>query len=409
MAVLLFVSSGPLDPDEPVLLHAYLEDDFYRYLWEGGMVAHGQNPYQYSVREVLNPQHRAVPESLTALAEEAHPVPQRVNYPWLRTVYPPISQAAFSLAHLLSSWNLEGWKMVLFAADLLNLYLLFLLRRRLNLSPWAWVIYWWNPLLIKETYNSGHLEVILIPFILGALLFSIRARYLVASVALGLAAGIKLWPVILLPAVLKPVLGRPRQWVGPMLAFSGLTLLMLLPFLIFGLDSRSGLWAYLTAWEMNDSLCLLLSGSSRVLLFLLGAEAGSASLVARILALFLFGFWSFWLLRRRIRRPEDIISLFLHLTAGLFLLSPAQFPWYFLWMLPFLSLTPRGSLLLFTVLLPFYYLRFYLEAREVAEFFDYYLVWLQFVPVWVLLIGELGKKAKSLRGGMGCAESPTSR
>jgi hypothetical protein len=160
---------------------------------------------------------------------------------------------------------------------------------------------------------------------------------------------------------------------------------------------------------MNDSLFLLLSGFSRILIFLLGAEAGSAPLVARILALFLFGLWSFWLLRTPVQGAEDILSLFLHLTAGLFLLSPAQFPWYFCWMLPFLSLTPRVSLLLFTVLLPLYYLRFYLAVRGAGDFFDSYLVWLQFIPVWVLLIKELRKKAKSLRGGGGCAEGPTSR
>ena len=60
-----------LFPSTPIL-----EDDYYRYLWDGGMVAHGLNPYLYSVQEVLEPESHRVPERLSDIAKEARPIPE---------------------------------------------------------------------------------------------------------------------------------------------------------------------------------------------------------------------------------------------------------------------------------------------------------------------------------------------
>jgi hypothetical protein len=82
----------------------------------------------------------------------------------------------------------------------------------------------------------------------------------------------------------------------------------------------------------------------------------------------------------------ELAGRFLLPTAVMFFLSPAQFPWYFLWLLPFLALRASFPLLLLTALLPIYYLRFYFEARQATDFFDYWIVWLQYLPVGSLLI-----------------------
>ena len=94
----------------------------------------------------------------------------------------------------------------------------------------------------------------------------------------------------------------------------------------------------------------------------------------------------------RIRRPEknsvETGRRFLFVVSALFLLSPTQFPWYFLWMLPFLSILPRPSLLLLTPLLSLYYIRYYFQAKGMVHVHDNGIVWLEFVPVWCLLIWE---------------------
>jgi hypothetical protein len=57
-------------------------------------------------------------------------------------------------------------------------------------------------------------------------------------------------------------------------------------------------------------------------------------------------------------------------------------------MLPFLAVRPRFSLLLLTALLPLYYLRFRFVALDRVGVFDHGIVWLEYGPVWILLLRE---------------------
>ena len=53
-----------------------------------------------------------------------------------------------------------------------------------------------------------------------------------------------------------------------------------------------------------------------------------------------------------------------------------------------LAVAPRASLLLLSATLALYELRFYFDARGMAEVFDHGIVWLEYVPVWLLLVRE---------------------
>jgi hypothetical protein len=86
--------------------------------------------------------------------------------------------------------------------------------------------------------------------------------------------------------------------------------------------------------------------------------------------------------------PHEISRRYLLVITALYLLSPTQFPWYYLWILPILAIHPRSSLLLLTALLPLYYLRYYFVAKGMVHVHDHFIVWLEFAPVWGLLIWE---------------------
>ncbi len=64
----------------------------------------------------------------------------------------------------------------------------------------------------------------------------------------------------------------------------------------------------------------------------------------------------------------------------LYLLSPAQFPWYAIWMLPFLCFRPWLGLLAVTALVPIYYAAFHFIARDTHEIFRNYVVWVIWIP-----------------------------
>jgi alpha-1,6-mannosyltransferase len=366
-----------------------LEDDYFRYLWDGAVTAQGLNPYAFSPDEVLiADEFTLLPPVLIQLAQQEGNSLLKVNHGGLRTIYPPTAQAAFALAYWLRPWSLNAWRVVLLGFDLATLGFLVLFLRYLQLSPGNIVIYWWNPLLLKEAYNSAHMDLVVLPFVLGAVWLSVNKRYNLTAICLGLALGAKVWPALLLPVLLRPLFAQPRKLLAPLALFALISGAMFAPIWQAGLNDDSGFAAFMQHWQMNDSFFLLLLWGVNKLGSLVSLDGAMVQATARgIIGLLLISLL-LWKVRRPARDAIDLCERCLVIIAALFLLSPVQFPWYALWLLPLLALRPRGSLLLLTVLLPLYYARFYFVARDRVQWFDYGLVWVEYVPVWFLLAWE---------------------
>jgi len=366
-----------------------LEDDYFRYLWDGAVLANGVNPYAYSPEQILRYEENPdIPLKLRKLAEESGNIIHHINHPSLRSVYPPISQLVFAVAYLIKSWSMFPWRIVLLFFDFLTLALLVHVLRLLNLSPLNLAIYWWNPLLVKEIFNSGHLDLIAFPFVLGAIILSIRSRYLCSIITLALATGVKLWPIVFLPIVLRPIIPSPKRFLPVLGLFCALACALFLPVYVAGLDENSGFIAYAERWENNDSLFKLILWGSEFFLKSIDIHPGHGQRMARILVLIVTTIWVGYLAFRETRQPTELFEKCLLTAAAVFLLSPTQFPWYYTWMIPFLAVRPRPSLLFLTILLPLYYIRYYLQPRGQLEISIYIIVWIEFVPVWILLIRE---------------------
>jgi alpha-1,6-mannosyltransferase len=354
-----------------------LEDDHYRYLWDGALVAHGQNPYQHAPGDARAGISRNDPSPLSQLAKESGIILERVNYPWLRTIYPPVAQAAFGIAHHLSPWSLWAWRLVLSIFELAALFILC----RMGVPIYGLLIYGWNPLLIKEVYNSCHVDALMLPVFLVAVVAVRRNRPITATAALGLATGIKLWPVLLMPMVWRRLTDRPLVLFKSLTLFAAFLSGALLP-LVSGLDWTSGLAAYSRNWEMNDALYTLIAWSVDGVTALLPLSQTWAALLPRLVAaaavLGGVGLLS-W------RREMAVEQQFLIATTLLFMLSPTQFPWYYLWLLPFVALHPHPALIFYTAFLPLYYLRPSMEFHGHTEVFDHGIVWFQHGPVIIWL------------------------
>ncbi|MEJ2091061.1 MAG: hypothetical protein P8X65_02615 [Syntrophobacterales bacterium] len=366
-----------------------LEDDFYRYLWDGAVTAQGINPYVHAPEDFLaEPEsQRPGPPVLRRLSREGAQVLARINHPHLTTIYPPVSQLAFALAYRLAPFSLTAWRLVLTAFDLATLALLFVILRTLNLPLLLLTIYWWNPLFLKEIVNSAHLDVLALPFALGAVLLALKGRPVLALAPLAGGIGAKLWPVVLAPLVLRPLFSQPRRLALGVFLLGTLLVLLFLPVLTAGGGEPAGFWAYARQWEMNDAFFKGLHWGVLAVLGLFGVYA-AAPAITRVLVLGLLTIWIFWQVRPPLEDGSDFCERALLLLAALFLLSPTQFPWYYVMIIPFVTLRPRWSLLLLTALLPLYYLRYYFLARGQAAWFDYGVVWLEYVPVWLLLLKE---------------------
>ncbi len=372
-------------PSEPIL-----EVDFNRYQWDGAVTASGLNPYQYSPHELMadSADIPVLPKRYHELSEQSDGILAKINHGHLRTIYPPVTQAAFAIAHFIEPFSLTAWRLVLLLVDIANLVLILLLLRHFGLSPMWVAVYWLNPLLVKEVFNSGHMDVLLFPFLLAAIFYSVHERPYRCATALALAAAVKVWPIILAPLFLRFTWKEPRRLIGAGLWLAGLVGACFLPILLTGLGDQSGFSAYSQKWQLNDSAFRLILWTSEWVLPFFDIHPGHGQVWARRISTAIILIVSAYFTLRPQRAERSIIESALFIVATIFLFSPTQFPWYSLWMLPFLVFVPRRSLLLFSVLLPIYYLRYYFEGRGDVAFFDNVLVWLQFLPVWWVIFLE---------------------
>ena len=194
---ILFIPSTPI-----------LENDFYRYMWDGAVSSSGVNPYEYSPRQVIDGES---PEKLKTLKREHEETLKKINHPHVKTIYPPVSQFFFALSYKLSPMSLEAWRIIMILFDLTTLGLLLLSLGRLKIPLQSSIVYWWNPLLVKEIFNSAHMDVVAFPFVLAAIFLFLSGSKRICVLILSLAAGVKLWPALLFGLFIKPFSGKARD------------------------------------------------------------------------------------------------------------------------------------------------------------------------------------------------------
>ena len=312
-----------------------MEIDFYRYLWDGAVVSHGINPYQWSPDTVP----LSGIESLVSLSHGAGHVFERINYPEFVTIYPPLAQIAFAIAYVIDPWSLDGFRWILLLAECTTLILILKVLHVLQRSKLWVAIYWLNPLVIKEIMNSGHMDGLLIPFVVLAIFAIVANRTILATVVIALAAAIKLWPLLLAPFVWSRINSvTTRLW--HVVALSLFTIILLSPLLLTVVDDNSGLVGFSSQWVRNSAFFpALLAVINQFLNFGSIVESGA---IARVTIAVIVVSTSFFLARKSQEQGSCIARITAVITL-LFLLSPAQYPWYFVWIVPCLWATLKGA------------------------------------------------------------------
>lgn len=410
------------------------EDDVYRYLWDGKVFAHGINPYEYAPKlvgtykslKIRDPEefNRRYDERNSRELERLYRLKwenptalsflERVNHPDIPTIYPPLAQYVFRAAHWMRPDSILTLRGAFLLFDLIALTFIVLALTALGKNKNLCLIYFWSPLIIKETFNSTHLDIIGISFLCASLYFYVRARFSAAIFFLALSVLGKLYPIILLPLYLKGMTERSespklRSIALNMLLFIAVVGVLYLPFLNIGMKAFAGLGAYAARWENNDSLFAILlylfSSVLKLTPFLHLATFLCKATVAVILLAALY-----YLLNNREQDKSklalnDVNQVFTMLGL-VFLLSPVQNPWYLEWIVPFLCFFPRRSWILLTGLVGLYYLSFYFDYQDIKQYKPW-LPWFEYLPFYFFLATEMSLTAK-LKAYLTHARSSTS-
>ena len=302
----------------------YLSDDIYRYVWDGRVQAAGINPYRYIP---------AAPELAHLRDETIYPKINRKD--WAHTIYPPVAQVVFLLTTRISE-SVTWMKATMLLFELITIWAVAQLLTLLGRPRQLLLMYAWHPLVVWEFAGSGHVDAISICFIALALLAWQKRSDLGAGVALACATLVKLFPVVLVPAILK----RDRWLIAPILAVT-----IIAGYLVYLSVGPAAVFGSLPGYTQERGLFTGQQFYALSLAHKLGLELPSlAYLIAVMLVMSALGLWV--LVRGR---SEDYLKHALVLATATTVLFAPHFSWYFCWLALFLCFTPRLSIFYLTI------------------------------------------------------------
>jgi alpha-1,6-mannosyltransferase len=316
------------------------DDDIHRYVWDGRVQRLGYNPY-------------VVVPSDPALGWLHTPETRTLNNPDVPSPYPAGAQLFFRAITAIHE-SVFGLKVAFVICDLMIvLVLLDLLRCSRRGEHWV-LAFAWNPLLATEVAGSGHIDIVGVLLLLVSVAALVRRWRAVAALAFGLAVAVKFLPIVLLPLYWKRVRMRDGALAAVVVG------LLYVPFLNHGRIPIGSLGTYVQRFRFNDPVFATLERVAAPQLV-----AGLAVLVG-----FLTAIWM------RSKSAEGSSDAFAWPMAASLLCAPVVYPWYLLWLLPFLRSVSTLPIIVWTVsIIPTYYVW---HLRTLGR------PWL--VPGWIMLL-----------------------
>ena len=316
------------------------DDDIHRYLWDGRVQRLGYNPYI------------VIPND-PAFAALHTPETRTLNHPDLPSPYPAGAELFFRAVTAIHE-SIFALKLAFVLCDLaIVLLLLDLLRSNGQAAHWV-LAFAWNPLLAIEVAGSGHIDIVGVLLLLVSLAALVRRWRTVAALAFGLAVAVKLLPIVLLPLYWRRV--RLRDGALAVIVVG----LLYVPFLNHGRIPTGSLGTYVHSFRFNDPVFAMLE---RVI-------APQLATGVAVLVGFLTVIWM------RSKASACSPEAFAWPMAASLLCAPVVYPWYLLWLLPFLPSASTVPIIIWTVsIIPTYYV-WHLRAMGRP--------WL--VPGWMMLL-----------------------
>ena len=330
-----------------------LSTDAYRYVWDARVASAGVDPYAY-------------PPTAAELAglrdTDIYP---RLNHTTWRTVYPPVAEAVFREVYRIAPDSVLAMKVALGLTELLALAGLAAWLRTRGLPLGRLTIYAWNPLVLVEIWGSGHLDAIVLLAVVAAGLASARGRDGLAAALLGVGTLVKLYPAVLF--LLLP--GRRRP--GVLVPFAAVILAGTLA------PGGPGRWPvgpighYVADEYFNPGLVRSLVNEP---VLALTATAGWVLVVATL------------------NGAGSMATQAVPMVAGVTVLAPNVFPWYAVWLVPFLTIAPSVPWIAFTGTVAFSYAFFLSDPWAIPW-------WARLVEVTPLAVAAAVRLRRAPPGG----------
>lgn len=293
-----------------------LEDDFYRFLWDGRLLVEEGRPYGMPPSSFFGELN---------LGDKFSEILGSINHPDVSTIYGPVLQWLFAIAYLIAPGELWPLKILILFADIgIIAALLFMLKLR-NAPYYHIILYAWSPLIIKEFVVSMHPDVISVLLLLLGIILSFRGFVYWAAVALALAVSAKIFAFIVVPLLLGFAV---KRW----LVFIAACVMVSIPLGLKAAWLPDGLVAMASHWFFNAPLYSLLT------LDVFASLLSFNAIKIVLLSIFSCIWFYFFFLKSVNENPLTIRGDYLYLFFLLCL--PALNAWYLVWLLPFAVIWP---------------------------------------------------------------------
>jgi alpha-1,6-mannosyltransferase len=341
-----------LVPTDPVPL----SNDMYRYIWDGRVQQTGINPYLYPPSS----------KQLEPLRDDKiYPHINRKDYP---TIYPAGAQIFFRVSHALVGDRIFGFKGLMVFFDVATILVLLALLRAYGFEEARIFIYAWNPLVIFEIGFAGHLEGLTIFLMVLAFYLSVKKKNTPAVIALAFSSATKLYPALMLPALLN----RGERIKGAaVFLFSFLVLYF--PFLSAG-NKISG---FLPIYFKNPYESFNLGLKYLIMRLFPG---WNYLVISKIFILILTAAGIFFFFKEKLKE-QHLYSAYVLIGLLIILMPAALHPWYVIMLIPFLTFFPSGAWLMFTGTVALSYIKYASPAGVMPA----KVLFLEYLPLFTFL------------------------
>lgn len=232
-----------------------LSDDFYRFVWDGKIIANSANPFLFKPSELMQmPQAELYGLSQTLFS--------KLNSPNYYTIYPPVCQAVMGIGCFLFPQNIWAavvcMKIQIGLAEVGSIGLLYRLLAQWKLPAKNLFWYAWNPLVIVEFCGNLHFEAFMVFFLLLMIYFLSQEKIYKAAIFMAFAICSKLLPLMLFPFFVKK-LGLKKAFLFGLSSIF-ISILLFLPLLNveMGKHFLESTRLYFQTFEFNASIYYLI-------------------------------------------------------------------------------------------------------------------------------------------------------
>jgi hypothetical protein len=359
--LLVIIAAGVIFRITLMPSHITTSDDVYRYIWEGKVLYNGYNPYQH-------------PPGDTALIPlHSQELPAKVTFHTFAAIYPPLSQVLFVVNYVISGENELGLKLIFLLAEIVTMIFIIkiLKERKCNLNN---VLYYaWLPLPIMEYFVNAHVDPVGIMFFVMFIYFTLKNNMPVSAVMFALSFLSKLYPVFLLPLLIKRYGFKKSIIFG--LIFCTIVIAAFLPFVPKDRFVAESLLKYLANWQFNSSFYYIFLNILHN-----GYQAKIICNIMLVLTVFSVSFFY-----------KDFLRAVYVVLIAVIAFTATIYPWYMGWIA---AIHPAFGF--FSVFSFFFTINLSNLTPLSVGWKEYWWVLLiEYIPLYSLLIYDLGKMLKN--------------